>query len=186
MGAIAWRWGSACLAGLGLILTLSRAGIAAGFTSLDRSCAAGARCRREARRGRGGGIRGAGDRDAGRLRGALAADDASGEFNAPNGLATRAQLWAAAFELWKRSPWLGIGAGNFELHLQSVGLEGVRTHPNSAYMQALVEGGIPLLAAVLWTAFASVWVFARSGVRTRAHRRGDRGVGRIRPAPSLR
>jgi O-antigen ligase len=153
------------LAGLGLILTLSRGGIAAALVALVvlALLATGVSAKRAiagvaafvvlaiVALGAIGGL--------GRLT-------QLGEFNAPNGLATRALLWPAAIELWKTSPWLGIGAGNYELHLSRVGLEGVRTHANSAYLQALSEGGLPLLTAVLWTAFAAVWVLAKSKIRT--------------------
>ncbi len=66
------------------------------------------------------------------------------------GVGTRSELWRAAIALWRTHPWLGIGAGNFHLELGRVGLPNVRTQPNSLYLRALVDGGIPLLAATLW------------------------------------
>ena len=83
------------------------------------------------------------------------------EVERPGGVGTRAELWRAAFALWKQHPLFGIGGGNFELEIAKVGPRGVRTHANSLYLQALVEGGLPLLGATVWTVVASITTFAR-------------------------
>ena len=83
------------------------------------------------------------------------------EIDVPSGLGTRSQLWHGALALWRMHPWLGVGAGNFELELPRVGLGNVHTHANSLYLQSLVEGGIPMLVATLWTVFASIATFVR-------------------------
>jgi O-antigen ligase len=77
------------------------------------------------------------------------------------GVGTRSQLWHAAITLWKEHPLFGVGAGNFEVEIPLTGLNGVRTHANSLYLQALVEGGIPLIAATLWLTYTSIAAFVR-------------------------
>lgn len=77
------------------------------------------------------------------------------------GVGSRSELWHAAIALWKRHPLFGVGAGNFELDLPSVGLVGVKTHTNSLYLQALVEGGIPLILATLFFVWISIASFVR-------------------------
>ena len=77
------------------------------------------------------------------------------------GVGTRPKLWHAAIALWQQHPLLGIGAGNFELEIPRTGLYGIRTHANSLYLQSLVEGGIPLLAATLWLTYVSIAAFIR-------------------------
>ncbi len=81
------------------------------------------------------------------------------------GVGTRPELWHAAVVLWLRHPWLGVGAGNYQDLLGQVGLPGIRTHANSLYLQAIVEGGLPLLAATLWLTWTSIVTFLRSGSR---------------------
>ena len=90
----------------------------------------------------------------------------TGEVERDNGLGTRSELWHAAFSLWSSDPALGVGAGNFELLLPRAGLVGVRTHANSLYLQSLAEGGIALLAAVLWTIVAAIALCLRFAPRS--------------------
>ena len=79
------------------------------------------------------------------------------ETTQPDGLGTRTQLWHAALALFAQHPWTGVGAGNFETRLGSVGFPALRTHANSWYFEALADGGIALLGAtILWIRSAVV------------------------------
>ena len=85
------------------------------------------------------------------------------QFQEVSHLGTRGQLWEAAYRLWRAHPMLGIGAGNYELELGRAGFPGIRTHANSAYIQAAVEGGLPLLVSVLAQTWFSIRLFMRRG-----------------------
>jgi O-antigen ligase len=87
------------------------------------------------------------------------------EADHPGGVGLRSQLWVAAMSLWREHPWFGVGAGNFELMLPQAGVEGVRTHANSLYLQSLAEGGLPLFGAWMYTISAAIWSFARGPLR---------------------
>ncbi|MGZ3499553.1 MAG: O-antigen ligase family protein [Vulcanimicrobiaceae bacterium] len=82
------------------------------------------------------------------------------------GVGTRPELWHAAIALIRHHALLGVGAGNFELELPLAGLHGVRTHANSLYLQALVEGGIPQLVATFYLAYVSISTFVRERARS--------------------
>lgn len=91
------------------------------------------------------------------------------DFREPDyagGVGTRPQLWRAAWTLWLRHPIFGVGAGNFELEIPLTGLQGVRTHANSLYLQSLVEGGVSLFIATLWLVYTSIATFAREQLRS--------------------
>jgi O-antigen ligase len=77
------------------------------------------------------------------------------------GLGTRRDLWRAAIELWRAHPIWGIGAGNYELEVGKLLRAPIKTHANSLYLQSLVEGGAPLLAATLFLVYTSVATFVR-------------------------
>jgi O-antigen ligase len=85
-----------------------------------------------------------------------------GETGETGAVSNRGVLWRAAYTMWERHPLLGVGAGNFELLLPSVGDTGIRTHANSWYLQSLAEGGLPLLFATCALVWASTATFRRS------------------------
>ncbi len=84
------------------------------------------------------------------------------EVQRSGGVGMRSTLWRAAYTLWTQHPILGVGAGNFELLLPTVGATGLRTHANSWYLQSLVEGGLPLLFATCGLVWMSIGTFLRS------------------------
>jgi len=101
---------------------------------------------------------GVGSANLGRI--AFGAPAGSPDFN--GGLGTRAQLWRGAYVLWRTHPWLGVGAGNYELKVAQTGAPGVRTHANSAYFQTLAEEGMLGFFALALLAATTIRIFAGS------------------------
>jgi O-antigen ligase len=84
-----------------------------------------------------------------------------GEAEYAGGVGNRGELYRAAWRMFVRHPLTGVGAGNYELVLSGYGLQGVRTHANSWYLQSLAEGGIALFAATLGVVAATLTTFGR-------------------------
>jgi len=84
--------------------------------------------------------------------------------NYAGGVGTRSQLWHAAFSLWRHHPLFGVGAGNFEFEIGTVGPKNIRTHANSLYFQTLAEQGVVGFCAMLWLTIKSVQSVWQSGV----------------------
>lgn len=81
----------------------------------------------------------------------------------PGGVGTRAQLWPAAIALFARHPIVGVGAGNFELLLPTVGVHGIQTHAASLPLQTLAEQGVVgLIALVVFAIVALRETFRRT------------------------
>jgi O-antigen ligase len=79
----------------------------------------------------------------------------------PGGVGTRTQLWPAAIALFHQHPIFGVGAGNFELLLPTVGVYGVQTHAASLPLQTLAEQGlVGIIALVVFAAVALRETFA--------------------------
>ncbi|HZV78124.1 MAG TPA: O-antigen ligase family protein [Candidatus Binatus sp.] len=67
----------------------------------------------------------------------------------PGGVGTRNELWNAALTMFAAHPLFGVGAGNFEHLLGTVGLATVQTHANSLWLQTLAEQGLIGFVALL-------------------------------------
>jgi len=163
------------LGGATLVLTISRAGVLASLAGLAVVLAVTpGQARRAACAAFGGGIA-AGIALLGAYGfalthslqgfGLLGHFSTMAEVEDPGAVGKRSQLWRAALVLWRRHPLLGIGAGNFEFELGLAGFPKLRTHANSLYLQALVEGGLPLVLATSALVWASIACFVRKARR---------------------
>lgn len=90
--------------------------------------------------------------------------------------------WTAAQRMWERSPWLGVGAGNYTTAYAEVRLprwEDPLGHAHNVYLNVLGETGILGLTAflALWGGVVVwVWQRARSSGRPEADKRWQAAV----------
>jgi O-antigen ligase len=167
-GATAYELAALAVGTGALVLTLSRTGVIAAAIAIATVFAVGTLApRRSTALALGCGLvagvalLGASGYAATHDFGILSHFSTSAEAERPGSVGNRSELWRAAFLLWREHPVFGIGAGNFELELGLAGYPGLKTHANSLYLQALVEGGIPLFLATLALVVASIARFAR-------------------------
>ena len=62
----------------------------------------------------------------------------------------RLKVWQDAIAIWLRSPYIGVGAGNYQFFDLTYGTDVVGIAHNE-YLQVLAEMGIPGLLCLLWT-----------------------------------
>lgn len=65
---------------------------------------------------------------------------------------TRYRLWIPALELWRETPWLGIGPGHFDTRFTSVRPQEIQAKPDRThndYLNTLVDWGVVGLVLVL-------------------------------------
>ena len=90
-------------------------------------------------------------------------------------LVERAAHWVAAWRMFSRRPWLGVGTGQYATVYPSVALPrwgDALGHAHNYYLNVLAEGGLLGLTAyvlLVLAALATVWRYARRG---RGCRRG--------------
>jgi O-antigen ligase len=157
-----WLVAATVLSAIAMVLTLSRAGIVAGFVGAIVVLVLLRPPKRiGVRLATGVAILAVALVGIGLMSGLEARFFSLAEVATPNHLGTRSILWTAALDLWQRSPIVGIGAGNYELDLGLVGYPDVHTHANSLYLQSLAETGILGLAAVLFLIWQSIVPFVQ-------------------------
>ncbi len=65
---------------------------------------------------------------------------------------TRYRLWLPAIELWKETPWLGLGPGHFDYRFRSVRPQEIQLQPDRThndFLNTLVDFGVVGLALVM-------------------------------------
>ena len=80
------------------------------------------------------------------------------------GLGNRVELWRGALALWRAHPWLGVGPGNYEVHIGEL-IPGVATHANGYYLHVLAEQGLLGACAFLALTGGTIAVLARGIAR---------------------
>ncbi|WP_431288337.1 O-antigen ligase family protein [Roseateles chitinivorans] len=69
----------------------------------------------------------------------------------------RGYLALRAVDLFRTSPWLGVGPMHFAHHVNPIA-----AHPHNVYAQVLAEYGAPAFLVIAWCAIRGLWVAARS------------------------
>jgi O-antigen ligase len=111
-------------------------------------------------------------------------DLATVEINDDNfAVIERMAHWLAALRLWERSPWLGVGAGQYAVLYPQVALprwQDPLGHAHNYYLHVLAEGGLVGLAGyLLFVTSATVAMFRRAWLRgdSPQRHRGTEGRG---------
>lgn len=89
----------------------------------------------------------------------------------PNaGMSGRTTVWPVYVELWRESPWTGVGASGLGVALQEGTVPPWATHAHNLWLDALTRYGVVMLALVLAAFVLALVVTVRAA-------RGGRGLG---------
>jgi putative inorganic carbon (hco3(-)) transporter len=90
------------------------------------------------------------------------------------GVIQRVAHWQAAWQMFARRPWLGVGVGQFAIVYPEVALPRWQEplgHAHNVYLHTLAEGGLIGLAGYLGVAIVALWSVWRAATSQRGTRR---------------
>jgi len=83
-----------------------------------------------------------------------------------NPVGLRLEMWQASWTIFKASPMLGVGWGNYPAAIEQLAKSGESNkaitnyiHPHNQYLSAMADGGLMMLAATIVLLFLPMYIF---------------------------